>query len=421
MLQMPAIKLSKPLPISCRFNQFPDEVVHTILNFLNEYLPDLLLHSLVSRQWLQVTQQMLKCLAEPCKDKASAMLTPHVAEQFVALPNLPLILSSDSVKSDVVYPEDPLTLFCTKCCTPIMRSQDIISANYRNRIGPAYLAQNCYNTYMSSEEFTASYTTGTYIVKDVTCKSCETLLGVIYTDALDVQNRYKIGKVMLSQRLLFLPDCCTKVKRNLNHERMCEECVHSYRRCVCSLLLHMTASLRPASVRHLHDLLVRQKQRSWRQIFTNSDLKTCIGSELALLAHGRKRDAPALIEFIAEVCSSAQKVVHIDRFQLLSIVVSKSIVTYEDAMIFVKAIRDHWLVVDPNDDAQEQEDNLKTMEVQFNCFLSEVATVVPLSAQQHAELWRAVGLKPPRFHQLVLLRAYLTAAYRMCVRPFLGS
>eukprot|EP00929_Paragymnodinium_shiwhaense_P060056 TRINITY_DN30030_c0_g1_i1.p1 TRINITY_DN30030_c0_g1~~TRINITY_DN30030_c0_g1_i1.p1 ORF type:complete len:1040 (-),score=192.71 TRINITY_DN30030_c0_g1_i1:574-3693(-) len=93
---------------------------------------------------------------------------------------------------------------CVACGNPVLKTDDILSTQYRIMTGPAYLANSAYNVHISEEDREAVYMSGEYTVRDVDCATCSSRLGVQYVGAVDGENQYKVGKFLVSQEL-FLP------------------------------------------------------------------------------------------------------------------------------------------------------------------------------------------------------------------------
>mmetsp|Transcript_89815 Transcript_89815/g.267944 ORF Transcript_89815/g.267944 Transcript_89815/m.267944 type:complete len:285 (+) Transcript_89815:96-950(+) len=94
---------------------------------------------------------------------------------------------------------------CRKCSNHIFKEEDILSSNYHAMTGPGYLTSLATNVHIALEMQTQTYTTGKYTVREVSCSRCAAMLGVTYAGAVDVRNRYKIGKFLLGRDRLRLP------------------------------------------------------------------------------------------------------------------------------------------------------------------------------------------------------------------------
>ncbi|CAE8643400.1 unnamed protein product [Polarella glacialis] len=100
---------------------------------------------------------------------------------------------------------DELLLQCLSCGSPSLKADDIMSSDYRIMTGSAYLANAAYNIVVSAFSEEAEYSSGLHTVRDVACSRCMARLGIMYVDAEDEENQFKIGKFLLSQSQLLVP------------------------------------------------------------------------------------------------------------------------------------------------------------------------------------------------------------------------
>lgn len=101
---------------------------------------------------------------------------------------------------------------CRGCNARIFCGTDILSSNYQAMTGPGYLVDATQNTTASEERQTVMYTTGSYVICEVSCEFCENKLGVTYVVAPDARNQYKVGKFLLGADRLILPPGVTHPK-----------------------------------------------------------------------------------------------------------------------------------------------------------------------------------------------------------------
>jgi len=112
---------------------------------------------------------------------------------------------------------------CAGCETPLTNRNQLLSTRFTGATGRAFLFNNVVNlTYRLVMLSTASYgthkvwlsihsnsevqdrvmLTGRHMVRDVSCKNCDTKLGWIYEFATEDNQRYKEGKVILERALV---------------------------------------------------------------------------------------------------------------------------------------------------------------------------------------------------------------------------
>eukprot|EP00439_Symbiodinium_sp_Y106_P038475 s2925_g4.t1 len=65
---------------------------------------------------------------------------------------------------------------CRGCNARIFCGTDILSSNYQAMTGPGYLVDATQNTTASEERQTVMYTTGSYVICEVSCEFCENKL-----------------------------------------------------------------------------------------------------------------------------------------------------------------------------------------------------------------------------------------------------
>ncbi|CAK9091309.1 Protein yippee-like 5 [Durusdinium trenchii] len=101
---------------------------------------------------------------------------------------------------------------CRGCNACIFHGSDILSSNYQAMTGPGYLIDATQNTTAATDTQTVVYTTGSYVIREVSCEFCDNKLGVTYKVAPDARNEYKVGKFLLGADRLVLPPGVTHPK-----------------------------------------------------------------------------------------------------------------------------------------------------------------------------------------------------------------
>ena len=90
---------------------------------------------------------------------------------------------------------------CAACDTYLSNKSEIVSTRFTGATGRAFLFNRVVNL-IASEVQDRQMLTGRHMVRDVSCKNCETKIGWIYEFALDEAQRYKEGKVILERALI---------------------------------------------------------------------------------------------------------------------------------------------------------------------------------------------------------------------------
>lgn len=110
-------------------------------------------------------------------------------------------------------------LRCARCAADLCSSSQIISKGFTGRHGRAYLvsAAPCAGSVLvptSSLPNTRTHkpvprqlVTGAHTVSDVSCASCESVLGWKYDAAEEESQRYKVGKFILETKKIFTSSC----------------------------------------------------------------------------------------------------------------------------------------------------------------------------------------------------------------------
>eukprot|EP00440_Ansanella_granifera_P012834 gb/GFBE01013938.1/.p1 GENE.gb/GFBE01013938.1/~~gb/GFBE01013938.1/.p1 ORF type:complete len:396 (+),score=60.60 gb/GFBE01013938.1/:1-1188(+) len=258
----------------------PEDALRLVVDFAVSNILELLALALVDRQhhgmaWHRFVHELKWHGAAPPRDSVPSascqLLVPQVAQQFVSLPELafhgPGV--SGEVQRDTLldtflpFAEEvhcPL-LHCQGCSTPILKVEDVISSNYRIMTGRAYLTGAAYNVRVSEDMHEASYTTGVYRVRNVSCAVCELRLGITYVGAVDHQNQYKVGKYLVGQNCFVRPACCLLQGGRTADLPMplCPRCQRTSERGALQLVNLMTAGLQVSRTRQLYNSLLRQE------------------------------------------------------------------------------------------------------------------------------------------------------------------
>jgi len=90
---------------------------------------------------------------------------------------------------------------CIRCQTFLTNRDELMSTRFTGSTGRAFLFNKVVNINYSETQDRVMLT-GRHIVRDVTCKSCQTKLGWIYEYATEENQRYKEGKVILERALV---------------------------------------------------------------------------------------------------------------------------------------------------------------------------------------------------------------------------
>ncbi|MEN2496189.1 MAG: Protein yippee-like 5 [Marteilia pararefringens] len=90
---------------------------------------------------------------------------------------------------------------CSKCSTPLVNVCDLESCEFSGSTGPAYLFRNVVNVQFSRVE-TKAMSTGSHMVRDISCIQCHTKIGWDYVLAMEPDQQYKEGKFILEKSLI---------------------------------------------------------------------------------------------------------------------------------------------------------------------------------------------------------------------------
>ncbi|KAF7276983.1 yippee zinc finger protein [Rhynchophorus ferrugineus] len=90
---------------------------------------------------------------------------------------------------------------CARCETNLTNRSELISTRFTGATGRAFLFNKVVNlTY--SEVQDRVMLTGRHMVRDVSCKSCDSKLGWMYEFATEDSQKYKEGRVILERALV---------------------------------------------------------------------------------------------------------------------------------------------------------------------------------------------------------------------------
>uniref|UniRef100_A0A1B6K9F0 Protein yippee-like n=1 Tax=Graphocephala atropunctata TaxID=36148 RepID=A0A1B6K9F0_9HEMI len=99
-----------------------------------------------------------------------------------------------------------LRLFsCASCGTILTNRSELISTRFTGATGRAFLFNKVVNLNYSEVQDRVMLT-GRHMVRDVSCKNCDTKLGWIYEFATEENQRYKEGRVILERALVMESD-----------------------------------------------------------------------------------------------------------------------------------------------------------------------------------------------------------------------
>ncbi|CAZ79389.1 unnamed protein product [Tuber melanosporum] len=90
---------------------------------------------------------------------------------------------------------------CKNCKTHLSNYDDILSRNFRGQHGKAYLFNTVVNI-SEAEPVERNMTTGRHIVRDISCRQCNEIVGWKYDKAYEASEGYKEGKFILEAELL---------------------------------------------------------------------------------------------------------------------------------------------------------------------------------------------------------------------------
>lgn len=100
----------------------------------------------------------------------------------------------DRFRSDVV-------IECRTCRTHFTTPSALVSRLFQGSSGRASLYTTHTNLHFGPE-VTRSMTTGLHVIKEASCKGCQSVVGWIYVKAFEPDQKYKEGKVILERALV---------------------------------------------------------------------------------------------------------------------------------------------------------------------------------------------------------------------------
>lgn len=250
-----------------------DDVVQKVVDFASNMLLDVLALAVVSHQFNAAVQRVVATDTSVSQlPHARWLLTDRMAQHFCNWSRISVVGFGDQLplaSVGVEIPEgDAVVYHCCRCRCPTLRCRDIVSTNYHGAWGPAFLVDRLYNAAVERASYAAAFVTGSYIVRDVVCSCCRLMLGKKYVEARDPANRFKVGKILLEQTMVFLPACCsgsTNVQRGKprrpqdDGNRICVRCAaHLQCRTVQAVIL-LTGGFRPGASRRLREALIDEQ------------------------------------------------------------------------------------------------------------------------------------------------------------------
>ncbi|KAB5539891.1 hypothetical protein PHYPO_G00094390 [Pangasianodon hypophthalmus] len=90
---------------------------------------------------------------------------------------------------------------CANCDTILTNRSELISTRFTGATGRAFLFNKVVNLQYSDVQDRVMLT-GRHMVRDVSCKNCNSKLGWIYEFATEDSQRYKEGRVILERALV---------------------------------------------------------------------------------------------------------------------------------------------------------------------------------------------------------------------------
>ncbi|KAL5107600.1 Protein yippee [Taenia crassiceps] len=93
-------------------------------------------------------------------------------------------------------------VFVCHCHTPLTNRDELLSTRFTGSTGRAFLFHRVVNVTFSEIQDRVMIT-GRHLVRDVLCINCGNKLGWMYEYAMEESQRYKEGKVILEEALIF--------------------------------------------------------------------------------------------------------------------------------------------------------------------------------------------------------------------------
>lgn len=119
---------------------------------------------------------------------------------------------------------DTQIIICKECSGHLCLSNLIISDSFSGSSGPAYLVDKLINYVTEDKIEETEMKTGTYLIKKVRCKQCNTIFGWTYKKSFLYRESYKEGKFVIERAYLKLID------NNSSTKNLVELAKQSYRR-----------------------------------------------------------------------------------------------------------------------------------------------------------------------------------------------
>ncbi|OWT42897.1 yippee zinc-binding/DNA-binding /Mis18, centromere assembly domain-containing protein [Pochonia chlamydosporia 170] len=94
-----------------------------------------------------------------------------------------------------------MDLACTNCKTLLGNERNIESRRFRGHLGKAILITDVVGV-KEGELLERNLTTGRHIVRDISCRGCNEVVGWTYVMADEPSEKYKLGKFILEDELL---------------------------------------------------------------------------------------------------------------------------------------------------------------------------------------------------------------------------
>lgn len=91
---------------------------------------------------------------------------------------------------------------CSTCLCYLTNKEHLISSRFTSSSGPALLFRKVVNIEYGEREF-RHFVTGDHFVRDIYCKKCSVRLGWFYEFATENNQRYKEGKTILEEAMVF--------------------------------------------------------------------------------------------------------------------------------------------------------------------------------------------------------------------------
>ncbi|KAF4651727.1 j-protein (type III) [Perkinsus chesapeaki] len=169
------------------------------------------------------------------------------------------------------------TFYCTVCHSPVLLNAGIISDNYHGGRGPAFLVDRVFEKVISEEAlaYNTTFTTGRYVVCNVTCGGCDAAIGKKYLACMDPSNSFKTGKYLIEQAALYVPLCCRRSLGILTSGSLgnapesaglvCSRCLAGIKRLTAEAILAITNDCELSRMLQLYELM--QEQHSlWSEV-----------------------------------------------------------------------------------------------------------------------------------------------------------